>query len=77
MVKGSKKIYPKPMAPPKQAIVAILILEKLDFKLTLIKQDKEEHSIKKTTEWEKIFASDISDKGLIMRIYMEIQKLNF
>jgi hypothetical protein len=32
------------MAPPKQAGVAILILDKVDFKLTLIKQDKG-HSI--------------------------------
>jgi hypothetical protein len=28
------------------------------------------------TEWEKIFASYISDKGLIMRICREIKKLN-
>jgi exonuclease III len=33
------------MAPPKQAGVAILILDKVDFKLTLIKQDEEEHSV--------------------------------
>jgi exonuclease III len=31
--------------PPKQAGVAILVLDKVDFKLTLIKQDKEGHSI--------------------------------
>jgi hypothetical protein len=29
------------------------------------------------TEWEKIFASCISDKGLITRIYRELKKLNF
>jgi hypothetical protein len=29
------------------------------------------------TEWEKIFASYISDKGLITRIYRELKKLNF
>jgi hypothetical protein len=28
------------------------------------------------TEWEKIFASCISDKGLITRIYRELKKLN-
>jgi hypothetical protein len=26
------------------------------------------------TEWEKIFASDTSDKGLITRIYRELKK---
>jgi hypothetical protein len=29
------------------------------------------------TEWEKIFASYTSDKGLIARIYRELNKLNF
>jgi hypothetical protein len=33
------------MAPPKQAGVAILISDKVDFKLTLIKCDKQGHSI--------------------------------
>jgi hypothetical protein len=28
------------------------------------------------TEWEKIFSSYISDKGLITRIYRELKKLN-
>jgi hypothetical protein len=28
------------------------------------------------TEWEKIFASYTSDKGLIIRIYRELRKLN-
>jgi hypothetical protein len=28
------------------------------------------------TEWEKIFASDTSDKGLITRIYRRLKKLN-
>jgi hypothetical protein len=35
-VKGWKKIY-QANGPPKQAGVAILILDKVDFKLTLIK----------------------------------------
>jgi hypothetical protein len=29
------------------------------------------------TEWEKIFASYSSDKGLITRIYRKLKKLNF
>jgi hypothetical protein len=29
------------------------------------------------TEWEKIFSSYTSDKGLITRIYRELKKLNF
>jgi hypothetical protein len=29
-----------------------------------------------STEWEKIFASYISDKGLITRIHRELKKLN-
>jgi hypothetical protein len=33
--------------------------------------------LKKTpTEWEKIFASYTSDKGLIARIYRELKNLN-
>jgi hypothetical protein len=29
-----------------------------------------------STEWEKIFPCDISDRGLIIRIYRELKKLN-
>jgi hypothetical protein len=29
-----------------------------------------------STEWEKIFASCTSDKGLITRMYRELKKLN-
>jgi hypothetical protein len=43
-VKGWKKIY-QANDPPKQAEVAIPISDKVDFKPTLIKQDKEGHSI--------------------------------
>jgi hypothetical protein len=43
-VEGWKKIY-KANGPPKQARVAILISEKVVFKPTLIKRDKEGHSI--------------------------------
>jgi exonuclease III len=43
-VKTWKKIY-QHNDPPKQAEVAILISDKVDFKLTLIKRDKGKHSI--------------------------------
>jgi exonuclease III len=43
-VKVWKKIY-QANGPRKQAGVAILISDKVDFKLTLIKQDKKGHSI--------------------------------
>jgi exonuclease III len=43
-VKGWKKIY-QANGPRKQAGVAIFISDKVDFKPTLIKQDKEGHSI--------------------------------
>lgn len=31
---------------------------------------------RQATDWEKIFASNISDKGLISRIYKESSELN-
>jgi hypothetical protein len=40
-VKGWKKIY-QANGPPKQAGVTTVISDKVDFKLTLIKQDKED-----------------------------------
>jgi exonuclease III len=43
-VKGWKKVY-QTNGPRKQVGVAIVILDKVDLKLTLIKQDKEGHSI--------------------------------
>jgi hypothetical protein len=43
-VKGWKKIY-QANGPQKQARAAILISDKVDFKPTLIKGDKEGHSI--------------------------------
>jgi hypothetical protein len=43
-VKSSKKIY-QTNGLPKQAGIVILISDKVDFKLTLIKRDKEGHFI--------------------------------
>jgi len=31
---------------------------------------------RQSTEWEKIFAHDISDKGLVSKIYKELTKLS-
>ena len=31
---------------------------------------------KQPTEWEKIFANDISDKGLVSKTYKELTKFN-
>ena len=31
---------------------------------------------KQLTEWEKVFANEISDKGLVYKIYKELTKLN-
>ena len=33
-------------------------------------------SKRQPTGWEKIFANDISDKGLVSKIYIELIKLN-
>ena len=42
--------------------------------------DTAKETISKTkrqlTEWEKIFANDISDKGLVSKIYKELTKLH-
>jgi hypothetical protein len=55
-------------------------IDKLDFiKLKSFCTTKEMVSKLKrpTTEWEKVFPSYISDKGLITRIYRELKKLNW
>jgi exonuclease III len=59
-MKGWKKIY-QPSGPPKQAGVAILISDKVDFKRTLIKRDKEGHSI--------LTKGEIDQKEIIINLY--------
>jgi hypothetical protein len=43
-MKGWKKTYQE-YGPQKHSRVAILVLDKVDFKLTLVKLDKEGHSL--------------------------------
>jgi hypothetical protein len=52
--------------------VAQQLRERMDMKLKSFCTKKEMVS----TEWEKVFASYIFDKGLITRIYRELKKLN-
>jgi hypothetical protein len=59
-VKGWRKIY-KANGPRKQAGVAILIQDKVDFKLTLIKLDKEGYFI--------LIKGAIHQKEIIINLY--------
>jgi hypothetical protein len=59
-VKDWKKIY-QDNGPWKQAGVAILILDKVDFKLTLIKRDKQGHSI--------LIKGEIHQKEITINLY--------
>jgi exonuclease III len=70
-VKGWKKIY-QANGPQKQAGVAILVSDKVDFKPTLIKQDKEGHSIlikreihQKEIKIIKLYAPNINEPNFI------------
>jgi hypothetical protein len=59
-VKGWKKIY-QANGPRKQSEVAIFISDKVDFKLTLIKRDKEGHCI--------LIKGEIQQKEIIINLY--------
>jgi exonuclease III len=70
-MKGWKKIY-QDSGSQKQAGVAILISDKVDFKLTLIKRDKEGHSIlikgeidKKEITITKLYAPNVKAPNFI------------
>jgi exonuclease III len=70
-VKGWKKIY-QASGPRKQAGVAILISNKVDFKPILIKQDKEGHSVlikgkihKKEIKFLNLYAPNVNAPSFI------------
>jgi exonuclease III len=78
-VKGWKKIY-QANGPQKQEGVAILVSDKVDFKLTLIKQDKERHSIlikgevhQKEITIINLYAPNISAPNFIKHILKDIK----
>jgi hypothetical protein len=77
-VKGWK-IY-QANGPRKQVGIAILILDKVDFKLTLIKQDKEGHSILIQGEIHQeeitvinLFAPNVSVPGFIRHAVKDLK----
>jgi hypothetical protein len=69
-MKGWKKFY-QASGPPKQAGVAILISDKVDFKPTLFKGDKEGHSV--------LIKGEIDQKGktIIILYARNINEPNF
>jgi stalled ribosome rescue protein Dom34 len=78
-VRGWKKIY-QAKSSQKQARVAILILNKRDFKFTLIKQDKEGHSIlikgeihQKEITIINLYAPNVSALNFIKHILKDIK----
>ena len=55
------------------------IINKLDLiKLNKLLHSKGNHNktIRQPTEWEKIFANDVTDKGLFSKIYRQLIQLN-
>jgi exonuclease III len=77
-VKGWKK-FTKTMAP-QQSGVAILILDKVDFKRTLMKRDKEEHSILIKGEIDQkeitiinLYASNVNAPNFIKHTLMDLK----
>ena len=55
------------------------ILNKLDFtkmKDLCSAKDSIKRMRREITDWEKLFAKDTSDKGLLSKIYKELLKLN-
>jgi exonuclease III len=78
-VKGWKKIY-QASGPWKQAGVAILISDKIDFKPTLIKRDKEGHSIlingelyQKTITIINLYVPNINTPNFIKHILKDLK----
>jgi exonuclease III len=78
-VKGWKKMY-QATGPQKQAGVTILISDKVDFKLTLIRQDKEGHSIliqgeihQKEITIINLYAPNISAPNFIKHILKDLK----
>ena len=48
----------------------------LDRKISCTVKETISKTKRQPTEWEKIFANDISDKGLVFKVYRELIKLN-
>ena len=51
-------------------------LELIRIKSFCIAKETINKTKRQPTEWEKIFVNDISDKGLVFKIYRELTKLN-
>jgi hypothetical protein len=66
-VKGWGKIY-QANGSPKQAGVAILISDKVNFQLTFIKQEKERHSI--------LIKGEIHQKEITLSTYMHPKSMH-
>jgi exonuclease III len=78
-MKGWKKIY-QGSGPPKQAGVAIFISDKVDFKPTLMKRDKEGHFISTKEEIDQmaitiinLYASNVNASNFIKHIRKDIK----